>query len=776
MKKVINKIIIVLIVVMTMASPVSFTFMQAQAYGSISYALNSDGKSYCVSDCDDNYFGRAKISATYDGLPVTKIADKAFDNSDIYEVVIPSSVTEIGAYAFSGCEKLKTVGFSDGVTEIKPYAFANCTRLREISIPASVNLVGDYVFTGCTSLTKVFFEGRKTEISIFSDAGRAEGAVVLGYSNSTAEKYALNNNIEFDSIVCDKAVIHTPQSTADGIVLTWDKVANASSYRVYRKAGNETSWTFLSTVTRTKYTDKNVVSGENYIYTVKACNNYVDGEYDRQGVDTRYLKAPVLTSVSSDKKGVTVKWEAVKGAQEYNVYHKTGFGSWVKVGTTTSTSFVDKTAQNGKTYTYTVTASAKVYRKTATSYYDTTGLKVKVEHIATPAIESVLVTDLNEITVKWNINEGADSYLVYRSEKSDSGFIGIAKVKTNSYKDTSVEFGKKYYYKVIVVDNDVQSEASSARGRTATVPAPVIDKNIFATSDKVTITWGKVSGASGYCLYRYDSAKKDWVKIATLRGNSNVSYTDKRTGVNKYRVYAFRTVNGKDYAGAYSAVLTTDTFKKPTLSVKQYESGLVNQVTWTPISNATGYLLYYKEGDTGKWTRAAILSSRITSYTMNVNHGVYYYWRVRPFIEKDGFTIGGSYSNTDDVMIYYTPSLRVAVSKDKVEGAKTVSITIENKGACPVRILKENAYIYNGPDKIDSYGTISLIDSTGKKLDYQDIAPGKTATVTFLLDGVKKGYYDSKTLIQFYFNYDNMKYILQTDPSLTGSQARYQLA
>lgn len=775
MKKSIKRILSVLCAVVMTALSVPFSLVQAQAFGSISYALNPDGQSYCVSDCDDNYFGRAKIQATYSGLPVTKIASKAFDNSDIYEVVIPESVTVIDTYAFSGCEKLRSVVFSGGVTEIKANAFSMCISLRTISFPESLKSIDDYAFSGCTALKNIYFEGNKTEISVYSDLGTASGATIYAYANSSAEKFALNNNISFSSIICEETVINTPQSTQEGILLTWNKVSNASGYKVYRRTKNETEWTHIGTVSGTRFVDSDVSEACEYIYTVNAYNKYEDGESNIAGVDAMYLKAPVLKSATSSEKGVTVKWEAVKGAEEYNVYRKTFFSKWIKIATTDDTSFTDKTAKKGKRYTYTVEASAKVYRTTVKSFFNKKGLAVKVNYLATPEIESAYMSANNEITVTWTANEGAKHYLVYRSVKSDSGFTEVAKVKTNSFTDKNVEFNKKYYYKVITVDR-VQSEASPVKEKKASVPSPVIDTKIFVTPKKVTITWGKVSGASGYCVYRYNTSKSNWTKITTLKGDSSVTYTDNKTGKNKYKVCAYKTVSGKDYIGESSKVLTTYTFSKPELTVRQYGSGFVNEVSWTPVSGATGYLLYYKVGGNGQWTRAAVLSSRITSYRMDVTNGKYYHWRVRPIYENNGFTVGGSYSNTDDIMIYFTPSIRVTVSNDKVENAQKVSVTVENKGVCPLRVLKDGAYIYNGTKKPDCNGTISLIDSNSRKIEYKDIAPGKTETISFLIDGAKKGYYDGNTLIQFYFTYDTMKYILQTDPTLTGSQARYQLA
>lgn len=52
-------------------------------------------------------------------------------------VVIPGSVTTIGAKAFQGCESLTTVAIPDTVTEIAADAFEDCEALREIRLSES---------------------------------------------------------------------------------------------------------------------------------------------------------------------------------------------------------------------------------------------------------------------------------------------------------------------------------------------------------------------------------------------------------------------------------------------------------------------------------------------------------------------------------------------------------------------------------------------------------------------------------------------------------------
>ena len=45
------------------------------------------------------------------GYTVTKIADEAFMNSQLESILIPDTVTIIGAKAFDGCQYLETVNY-----------------------------------------------------------------------------------------------------------------------------------------------------------------------------------------------------------------------------------------------------------------------------------------------------------------------------------------------------------------------------------------------------------------------------------------------------------------------------------------------------------------------------------------------------------------------------------------------------------------------------------------------------------------------------------------
>ena len=72
--------------------------------------------------------------------------------------VIPSSVTIIGNYAFSGCTGLTSISIPNSVTKIGNYAFSNCSGLSSITIPNSVTLIGLNSFRSCSGIESITVE------------------------------------------------------------------------------------------------------------------------------------------------------------------------------------------------------------------------------------------------------------------------------------------------------------------------------------------------------------------------------------------------------------------------------------------------------------------------------------------------------------------------------------------------------------------------------------------------------------------------------------------
>jgi hypothetical protein len=87
---------------------------------------------------------------------VTDIGSNTFDGcSGLKSVTIPSSLTKIGYMTFSGCSGLTSVIIPPSITSIGEYSFSYCIGLKSISIPSSVTSIENYAFSSCEALTTI---------------------------------------------------------------------------------------------------------------------------------------------------------------------------------------------------------------------------------------------------------------------------------------------------------------------------------------------------------------------------------------------------------------------------------------------------------------------------------------------------------------------------------------------------------------------------------------------------------------------------------------------
>ena len=89
---------------------------------------------------------------------LTGIADFAFEGcTSLSTIAIPSKVKVLGEQAFYKCSKLQTVSIAEGseLTSIGKKAFASCSALEQIVIPAGVTTIGEGAFDSCSNLTSV---------------------------------------------------------------------------------------------------------------------------------------------------------------------------------------------------------------------------------------------------------------------------------------------------------------------------------------------------------------------------------------------------------------------------------------------------------------------------------------------------------------------------------------------------------------------------------------------------------------------------------------------
>ena len=113
-----------------------------------------DEETCCIMGYSGN-MKRVVIPANLAGKKVTILYDALFKgHTEITEIKIPQTVTNMGSYIFDGCSKLKKVELPEGLTDIWEYGFAR-SSIEEITIPDGVRTIMPYTFKDCKELKKV---------------------------------------------------------------------------------------------------------------------------------------------------------------------------------------------------------------------------------------------------------------------------------------------------------------------------------------------------------------------------------------------------------------------------------------------------------------------------------------------------------------------------------------------------------------------------------------------------------------------------------------------
>lgn len=254
MKKVLSIIIAIMLIITSFTIPASAYRYDPLCPDEIEYEVYNEDFLYLVlSDntvCLEGYVGNdsdVTIPSSINGMQVTEIGTCAFENNEtLTNVTIPYGVKIIGHAAFRECISLKSVSTPDSVVEIKNnaftkcyslesvklsnnlttishqtfwdcksltaieipenvknignYAFGGCNSLESIAIPDLVTSIKDNTFFGCTSLKSVTIPESVTSFGNNVFASHSDDLVIYGYTDSTAQTYAKENDINFVSL------------------------------------------------------------------------------------------------------------------------------------------------------------------------------------------------------------------------------------------------------------------------------------------------------------------------------------------------------------------------------------------------------------------------------------------------------------------------------------------------------------------------------------------------------------------------------------------------
>lgn len=293
--------------------------------------------------------------------------------------------------------------------------------------------------------------------------------------------------------------------------------------------------------------------------------------------------------------------------------------------------------QTGKNAVY-MSASQGVFKNNAISdagsngFYIQSGSKLTASGnvVSGCSSKAFLVSSCTSVSISSNTIYGCKSYSLYVKNKS----TGI--VFKNNVMDKCgvyVESGSK----------------TSMSGNTPFVTAVTASSVYTCTAGAVRINWTKVAGASGYRIYKYDSASGTWKKITTIKDGSVSTYriSGLKSGTTyKFKVKAYVKYDGTNFWGEASSAITASTkpAKAAIGSVSKTSSAI--RLNWKKTAGASGYQIQrYKSG---KWVTVKTITSGSTlTYRMSGFSGsTSYKFRIRAYRKVNAKTLYGDWSTS----------------------------------------------------------------------------------------------------------------------------------
>ena len=626
-------------------------------------------------------------------------------NGELLEhLEIPEGITEVKENAFSHCRSLRDITIAEGVGSIGYRAFYGNPDLTTVTIPASVTQIGESSFGACGYLTDVYFGGTKQQWE----------AISVGEWNEDLLEAKIHYKGEFSKL-------EKPELEVDGHELSWNSVAFADSYEIYRATSKSGKYTKVTTVAETSWAD-NVTPGKTYYYKVKAiytADSSKNSDFSNCVSIDYKLASPVISVENNDSGKPCIAWEKVSGAKKYTIYVATSQnGSYKKLGTSTKTYYTDTKAKAGATYFYKVVANASS-SKYSSGYSNTVSCGVIC---GTPTVSVTVDANTGKPSLSWKKVDGASQYAIYRKLPTDAEFVLLAQQTAVSYKDTTAPVDTKceYYVQALGKTEALNGAVSKVVTAASGIAKPTVTGSLNDLGQP-KLSWNAVEGAVKYELYRSTKSSSGYVLLGTVEDRT---YEDTTATIGKTYYYKLKAIGTVSKSADSSYVKLAGKCTAPVISVENNDSGKPC-ITWEKVSGAKKYTVYVATSQNGSYKKLG--TSTKTYYTdTKAKAGTTYFYKVIANASSSKYNSG--YSNIASCgVICGMPAVTVtvdantgkpALSWKKVDGATQYAIYRKLPGGEFTLLITQTAVSYKD--------TTAPVDT---KCEYYVQALGKTAAL-----------------------------------------------
>lgn len=533
------------------------------------------------------------------------IEQTAFYNCKMLETVTFSGVSEIGGEAFRKCTKLKQIELPDTLQKIGSYAFGECSALRKIQIPQSVVSIGGGAFSGCTRLTAVGFEASEENMTIGTRA--------------------------FEDCSSLKEIEIPGQVSEIGIgafvgCIQLEKVAIASGLQTVK----EKAFSGCQNLKEVELPDSLVTLGQSvFANCTKLTQITVPGKVNT--IDANAFEKSGLKFVTIESGVYAIGNAAFRNCSDLEEV------------------VVPESVEKIESNSFDKCPKLK-FKCEAGTYAEEYAKEKNIPLVGKMELDAASITKMintvSGIHVYWNVVSGADSYTVYRSDIKNGTYMPISKISRTNYTDTAVESGKTYFYKIQAATGETTAEFSDVK-QAIYVSTPDFTLRVNRSTG-IGLGWNKITGATGYAIYRKSYSGSDpWIRVATITSGNTVSWTDtgvksKNGSIYRYTVRALAGSDRKILSGCRNTGRTMVRLMTPVLNSVSAASATSMKAAWGKNSQASGYEVRLMVGGTVYKTYIVGGNANLTKTITGLKKGTTYKVQVRAYKKVDG--VGSFYS------------------------------------------------------------------------------------------------------------------------------------
>lgn len=352
--------------------------------------------------------------------------------------------------------------------------------------------------------------------------------------------------------------------------------------------------------------------------------------------------------------------------------------------------------------------------------------------VSAPTGLKAVSTGYYTITLSWKAVPNADGYRIYQATSLTGKYKSIAVTKYLKYSNSELTTGKTYYYKVKAYKNTsasrIYGKYSAATSAKPLPSTPSNPKGVSTGYNSTKLTWNKVSGATGYQVYRATSSKGSYslIKSTPYISYNNTKLTAGRTYY--YKIRAYKLIGKTKVYGKFSTIISAKPI--PTAPSAFKSTGRSNssiQLSWEIVNGVSGYQISRATSKTGKFSSVKTTTSSSFTNT-GLTEGRYYYYKIRSYK-----TIGTTkiYSKFTNVLSVATDGFNAETAVKNIE-----SEFIDTDGGVIGILTNKNSY------PISLSATMVFYDANGLML-------GKSTEDNYYFEAGKK------CALNFYRPYDS---------------------